>query len=263
MRLVGLISAAVLTGAVLLASAGLANSAGQIHYAALGDSYASGVGTDSYDKETGRCRRGPFAYPALWAATHPVASFQFTACAEAKTTDLIADQVSVLTEATTLVTVQIGGNDAGFSDVMHSCFLSLDQACVDRVEQAKTYMTNTLPGELHRAYREVRTRAPNAQVVVLGYPRLYQVPATCFGGLSERKRTAMNEAADVLAEVIYARASAAGFSFLDLRGAFASHEICSSDPWLNGFSLRLGEAFHPNRAGHQLGYLTALSGFTG
>ncbi|MEK8170105.1 hypothetical protein NKH77_11130 [Streptomyces sp. M19] len=39
-------------------------------YVALGDSYTVAVGTRTYDDPDDACRRGPTAYPRLWAQQH-------------------------------------------------------------------------------------------------------------------------------------------------------------------------------------------------
>lgn len=239
-------------------------SAAEIHYAALGDSIASGVGAGDYDENSGDCKRSPNAYPQLWAGSHTVASFRFAACAGAVTDD-IAKQVTELSAATTLVTVQIGGNDAGFEGIISLCLnpFLLDFACVDGVDHAKKYIREGLPNKLAGAYSAIRNAAPNAAVTVLGYPRLYQVPGSgsCIGG-SDVKRTAMNSATDEMNTVIKAQAEAAGFKFLDVTGAFANHELCSSDWWFNGFFTG-GDSFHPNRDGHSEALLSVLNAATG
>ena len=78
-------------GAVLAALAAAGPAAGAT-YAALGDSYSSGVGTGSYTLDSA-CKRGVYAYPYLWAQAHPGTSLSFVACSGAKTSDLLANQL--------------------------------------------------------------------------------------------------------------------------------------------------------------------------
>lgn len=40
-----------------------------------------------------------------------------------------------------------------------------------------------------------------------------------------------------------------GFTFIDARAGFASHEICSSSPWLNNDTIPVQESYHPNIPG--------------
>ena len=175
----------------------------------------------------------------------------------------VINQAAALTTATNLVTVQVGGNDAGFTDVITTCTFGSDQDCVNRVNQSKTYIANTLPGLLNNVYGTIRSKSPSARVVVLGYPRIYKVPGSCNVGLSDTKRAAINSGSDALHNGISARAAAAGFTYVDVRGVFTGHEICSSSWWLNSLSWPVEESYHPNRAGQQSGYLPALRAVIG
>ena len=118
-------------------------------YVALGDSYSSGVGAGSYDSASGDCKRSTKAYPRLWAAAHSPSSFAFTACAGARTGDVTASQLGPLNSSTALVSITIGGNDAGFSSVITEFaqpWWSSD--CNGAIDQAQAYIRNTLPGRL-------------------------------------------------------------------------------------------------------------------
>jgi lysophospholipase L1-like esterase len=261
MRPAHLIASVVTAAAAVIA---LANPAGAatVNYVALGDSYASGLGTGSYDGSSGSCKRGPLAYPALWAAATSPATFKSVACSGARTSDVIS-QATAVTTSTNLVTVQVGGNDAGFTDVITTCTFGSDQDCVNRVNQSKTYIANTLPGLLDNVYGTIRSKSPSARVVVVGYPRIYKVPGTCNVGLTDTKRAAINSGSDALHNAISARAGVAGFGYVDVRGAFTGHEICSSSWWLNSLSWPVEESYHPNKAGQQSGYLPALRSVIG
>jgi lysophospholipase L1-like esterase len=246
-----------------MAMLGLAVPAGAAgaSYVALGDSYSSGVGAGDYGN-SGDCRRSANSYPQLWANSHDVSDFEFVACSGARTGDVLNDQVSALSANTTLATISIGGNDAGFVDVMADCTLGSDQACVDRVEVAKTYVRDSLPDLLDNVYDELRERAPNAEIVVMGYPKFYTLNGSCSVGLSETKRAAINSGADTLTEVTDKRAADAGFTFVDMRGPFTGHEICSGDRWLHSLVWPIVESYHPTKEGQALGYLPALNGVT-
>jgi lysophospholipase L1-like esterase len=237
-------------------------SAAGANYVALGDSYSSGVGTGG-PYSGGGCQRSSTAYPQLWANTHAPSSFTFAACSGATTADVLSGQVGSLSASTTLVTISIGGNDAGFTDVITTCTLGSDSTCVNRVNQAKSFATNELPARLNNVYAQISQRSPAARVIVLGYPRFYKVPGSCSVGLSDTKRSAINSGADTLAAVTSARAAAAGFTFLDIRSNWTGHEICSGDVWLNSLTWPVGESYHPNRNGQSKGYLPALTSVTG
>jgi lysophospholipase L1-like esterase len=252
------LAAVAATGVALSpASAESAVAAGK--YVALGDSYASGTGAGDYG-DSGGCKRSANSYAQLWANANAPSSFAFVACSGAVTSDVLASQVGALTADTSFVTISIGGNDAGFADVMADCNLGSDDSCVARNQEAQDFARTTLPGRLDGVYTEISGRAPAARVVVLGYPHIYQLDGDCNVGLSETKRAAINGSADVLAEVVAERAGAFGFTFVDARSAFAGHEICSAgDWWLRSLTLPIDESYHPTAAGHQGGYYAALS----
>lgn len=263
MRAIRLMILSLLSGLIasflLVAPAGVASALAE-NYVALGDSYASGTGAGSYGT-SGSCQRSANAYAPLWASGHG-ASLTFVACAGAQTADVLNNQVAALSTATTLVTISIGGNDAGFADVMMTCTLESDSACVNRVNEAKAFAQSVLPGRLDTVYATIRSRAPNARVVVLGYPRVMS-SGFCWW-MSSTKRNALNSAADMLSSVTAGRVAAAGFTYEDVRDNFAGHEVCTSSPWIHGVNWgAVGESYHPNATGHASGYLRALTGVTG
>ncbi|MEU6659192.1 SGNH/GDSL hydrolase family protein [Streptomyces sp. NPDC046821] len=246
-----------LTGAT---AAQASEQAAPTGYVALGDSYSSGVGSGSYDSASGSCKRSTKAYPALWAAAHSPSSFNFTACSGARTSDVIAGQLGPLNSGTGLVSLSIGGNDAGFSDVMTTCVLQSEANCVARVNQAKAYVQNTLPGKLDQVYSAITAKASAAHVVVLGYPRFYQLGGSCIAGLTETERAAINSAADLLNATTAKRAADHGFTFGSVTSAFTGHEICSGNSWLHSVNwTNPTESYHPTAAGQSGGYLPVFS----
>ncbi|MGW5646990.1 SGNH/GDSL hydrolase family protein [Saccharopolyspora sp. NPDC003752] len=255
-------AAAVAAASTVLAAPAFAAPAAE-NYAALGDSYASGVGTREYTDDSGDCLRSPKAYAQLWADSHDVSNFAFVACSGAVTDDVNANQLDQLSADTTLVTISIGGNDIGFSSVIQDCLLGDDNGCDSAVSKGEERARNELPAKLDTTYANIREAAPNAKVVVLGYPRLTEQGSCGIPFFSEAKRQRINDGADVLAEVISAQADAAGFTFADARDAFAGHGVCSSDEWINGPSNPLVESFHPDIDGHAKAYLPVLNAVTG
>lgn len=241
-----------LTGA---ASAQASSTAAATGYVALGDSYSSGVGAGSYTSSSGDCKRSSKAFPQLWAAANSPSSFSFTACSGARTSDVLAGQLGPLNSSTGLVSISVGGNDAGFADVMITCVTSTDSVCLSRINSAKAYVDSTLPARLDSVYTAIRSKAPAAHVVVLGYPRFYKLGQSCLG-LSEAKRSAINSASDHLNSALAKRAADHGFTFGDVRSSFSGHEICSGSSWLHSVNLlNIGESYHPTAAGQSGGYL--------
>ncbi|MEP7020194.1 MAG: SGNH/GDSL hydrolase family protein [Pseudonocardiales bacterium] len=253
--------------AILTLMLGLAvpASAAGANYVALGDSYSSGVGAGSYITSSGSCDRSTKAYPSLWAAAHAPASFAFVACSGAKSTDVTANQLSALSTNTTLVSISVGGNDVGFAGVMADCNLYGTTTCVNEVNAAENVARTQLPGWLNTVYSQIRTRAPNARVVVLSYPRFYDLSAWWCPGLSGTSRSKINEGADVLDGVTKTAAANAGFSFADVRAAFANgHEICDYNKWLHSIDwTNISQSYHPNADGQSGGYLPAFTAMAG
>ncbi|MFF5446584.1 SGNH/GDSL hydrolase family protein [Streptomyces sp. NPDC012888] len=261
-RFASLSSALLLAAGAALFGATAAAAAPQADfgYVALGDSYSSGVGAGNYDSGSGSCKRTSRAYPALWAARNSPQSFSFTACSGARTDDVRNNQLAPLNSGTDLVSITVGGNDAGFSDVMTTCVLQSESTCVNRVNQAKAYVDSTLPGKLDQVYNAIRAKAPAARVVVIGYPRFYKLNGTCVAGLSEGERSAINGAADHLNTAIAKRAADHGFAFASVVGAFTGHEICSGSAWLHSVNwTNIGESYHPTAAGQSGGYLPVFT----
>ncbi|MEV5887466.1 SGNH/GDSL hydrolase family protein [Streptomyces sp. NPDC052020] len=260
-RIAGFLASLLLATGTALAGAATAQASETAvsgDYVALGDSYSSGVGAGGYIASSGDCKRSTKAFPQLWAAANAPSAFHFTACAGARTGDVLAGQLGPLGSATGLVSLSVGGNDAGFGDVMTTCVLQSDSSCLSRINTARAYVDSTLPGQLDKVYTAIRDRAPNARVVVLGYPRFYQLGTSCLG-LSETKRKAINDASDHLNTAIAKRVANHGFTFGDVRPSFAGHEICSGSSWLHSVNwLNIGESYHPTAAGQSGGYLPAF-----
>jgi hypothetical protein len=255
-RLCAITMSAVMITIGCIAGAGNA-SAATVHYVALGDSYSSGSGAGDYDPQSGSCRRSANAYPKLWAASRSPDSFKFVACAGA-TTNKVEGQLGALSRRTTLVSLTVGGNDAGFSMVMRDCVLGTTGMCENVVKWSERFMRTTLPGRLDSLYGAIREKAPSAHVVVLGYPRGYIKNSKGCIGLDQTKRRALNRAANSLNTAIGKAVAEAGFTFSDVRDEFAGHELCSGDGWLNSVRWPLGDSYHPTARGHARGYLPAL-----
>ncbi|MEW1612384.1 MULTISPECIES: SGNH/GDSL hydrolase family protein [unclassified Streptomyces] len=227
-------------------------------YVALGDSYSSGVGAGAHLPDSGDCRRSANAYPQLWAAANSPTSFAFAACSGATTASVASGQLSALNASTALVSVTAGGNDVGFADVMQDCVLGSEATCISSVNAAVAEMNGSLPRSLDALYGAIRAGAPTAQVVVLGYPRFYQLSGSCVAGLTETERAAINDASDVLNGVLAKRAADAGFTFSSVVDEFTGHELCSGDAWLHSVTVPVHNSYHPTVTGQSGGYLPAF-----
>ncbi|SHG64383.1 GDSL-like Lipase/Acylhydrolase family protein [Jatrophihabitans endophyticus] len=240
-------------GAVLALASPVA-AAAAVHYVALGDSYSSGVGAGDYVDSSGSCDRSTNAYSQVWADAHSPASYTSVACSGATTADVVADQLSALSATTTLVSITIGGNDEDFAGVMKDCNLKSDDTCVSEIDAAEADARSALSGKLDSLFAQIRDRSPDAELVVLNYPDFYDLDADCVG-LSQTKRTKIDEGIDVLSTVLSGAASRAGATFADVRPAFAGHEICDDNRWLHSVNFAdFGISYHPTEDGHRSAY---------
>jgi lysophospholipase L1-like esterase len=230
-------------------------------YAALGDSYASGEGLTPFEADSGGCHRSPSAYPRAVAAAVGGPQLTFLACTGATVADVAGRQLAAVDTATDLVTVTVGGNDAGFVSVVGDCVIDVDP-CRHLDAEVQASLAGMGSG-LEAAYRQIRARAPGARVLVVGYPQVVADPAkvdfaTCpavSSPLPGRRIDAddaawLREKGAQLADVVRGAARAAGATYVDVAARFAGHEACTADPWLTGVVLvDLKSSFHPTVAG--------------
>ena len=252
--LVALGAAAALT--VSAAPAQAANS-----YVALGDSYSSGTGTRTYINDGTSCQRSVYAYPSLISASKGL-PLNFRACSGATVADVTNTQLSALTSATTQVSISVGGNDAGFADVLTECAQpGWMSDCNGAIDGAQSHHQQHPPRRGSRpSTRRSGRKAPNAKVVVVGYPRIFQgEDCNAFTWFSPAEETRLNQMADLLNSKTSAQAAAKGFSFVNPTSRFVGHAVCDDAEWLNGLSNPIGESYHPNVAGHRDGYAPLVS----
>lgn len=272
-RLLGL-TALVTCLAIGIGATGAARAAGvnadatpkaPVNYVALGDSYSSGVGAGDYDPGASDCKRSANAYSSLWAkelSKEPVAKFTFVACSGAKTADVESNQLGALSSETTLVTMTIGGNDVGFAPTVAQCLITglfAEQLCINAVVAAGKQASNSMPAVLGSLYKQIKEKAPNAKVLILGYPHIFETGDCGAFGFSDSVRSAINESTSVLNGVIKKVASANGFTYIDGEQAFRGRGLCTTaagGAWLTDASAG-SELYHPNQDG-QRAYAVAL-----
>jgi hypothetical protein len=236
-------------------------AAGADRYVALGDSFSSGVGTGSYTLSSS-CKRGVYAYPWLVAQQRADTSLTFVACSGAKTSDLMATQLGSVAADTTIVSVTIGGNDIGFSDLIVQCTLA---DCSSALDNTRASLRTVLQSRLDTVYSSIRSRALGASVIVLGYPRMFST-AGCLGtlGISSTERAKANLLSEALDTLSSERAGLANVTYKSALVPFTGHAVCSSSAWLNGLNLfNTGESYHPNRNGNSLGYAPLVRAVVG
>lgn len=251
----GALLAAVVSVTALTSGAAQAQT---VEYVALGDSYASGVGTRDYIDDSS-CRRSDAAYPSLLADAIG-ADLTFAACSGAKTGDVLNNQLGGLSASTDLVTITIGGNDTGWTGVVQKCAYPYPWNCWKEIDAAEAFVRDQLPAKLHAVYNAIEDAAPNAEVIVLGYPLLFNgEECNAITRISPGEQAALNDAADLLGDVIGTAALSHGFQYADVRAAFDDHAVCDDTEWINGISYPIAESYHPNKAGQRDGYYELLN----
>jgi len=215
-------------------------------YVSLGDSFSSGEGLPPFELGTdvrgvNQCHRSFKAYPALVAGQAGVparAASERWSCSGATILHLVTGewneppQLGRLDGPTTLVTLTTGGNDIGFAPVFLYCLLHV--SCQVQKAGAVAAATDRVSTLLPKLYASIARRAPNARVLVVGYPRLLpQDPGgTCapgFGTLDAGEQRWINAATLKLDYVIAAAVSAQRnprLRFVNTYEAFAGRELC-------------------------------------
>jgi hypothetical protein len=220
-------------------------------YTIVGDSYSAGEGTGDYDQgsdtSTDKCHRSRHAFGRQFADEAGYAA-RHIACSGAKIPNLTTTgqsgepaQLSQIPTNTNIITVTVGGNDAGFGSVLTRC-LTPGLSCEDFYNQDdannEDNVIDALRPGLITAYTQIRQRAPGARVVAVTYPSIFKPATTCpnIGGLGSNMSTTDVEwligVGHHLDDVIIDAARAAGIEVLDERYAFLDHELCTNRPWV-------------------------------
>ncbi|HEU4546114.1 MAG TPA: SGNH/GDSL hydrolase family protein [Microlunatus sp.] len=232
-----------------------------LSYVALGDSYAAGFGAGKYVNDCYQSRRG---YPAL-LDRETRASLQANAtCNGATTQTVLATQLSALTPRTQLVTLTVGGNDLGFATVATTCAPGPSVACQAAINGALALLApqatgpSVLATRLAATYGAVAKAAPRADILVTGYPILFNTPAKDQPNADIV--LALNDATRALNATIEATATATAaagveISYVDVTAGFAGHGIGSERPYLHASGP---EALHPTARGYRV-YAKALT----
>ncbi len=225
---------------------------GQPAYVALGDSYSSGEGNPTFDLPTDTpgadmCHRSSAAWPRLLG----VRPEYHLACSGATVFSLYESQQTLApdnqsqlsrlqavenqlhTTGTHVgrVTLTIGGNDIGFAAIIGDCFF---RECLAHFDQNLAQVRD-LRARLVTLINNIETAAPQAQVVLVGYPRLFPQNqsgnATC-GWLTPIERDRANQLSLALDTVLQQAATATGVRFVSVQNALAGHELCTTDSWV-------------------------------
>ncbi|MFI2205462.1 SGNH/GDSL hydrolase family protein [Streptomyces sp. NPDC020192] len=276
----------LLATASTTAHATASGSSGSGAYVALGDSYAAGAGIPA--QSAGLCMRSDHDYGHLVAESLAPGTYRDVTCAGAKVSALTTaqtdagavvngPQLDAVTPDTTLVTLTVAGDnlgtsDFGFGDVAATCSAlsvtdPLGTPCRDSYKNTLTERLDSAAAQLDSALRLIHAHAPQARVLVVGYPAvLPDSPEQCLGKMPVTPgdiaflRSVLGELNDTVATT--ARAEDA--TYVDTLTPTLGHDSCSSSPWIEGL-LPASPALplHPNAMGERVmanAVLDALGG---
>lgn len=243
-----------------------------IDYVALGDSYSAGPLVPAQRLDPLGCLRSTNNYPAFLAGYFAVDSYVDVTCSGAETADLDrrqqktivpgpspALQLEALTAETDLVTLGIGGNDYTlFGSMIEVCgkVAELDpkgapckRHFTKRGVDTKLRDATRIQKRVARVLRGIATRAPAAQVYVVGYPRLLPEKGTCKAvGFAAGDYRWGNKIERRLNKSLRLAAAETGASYVNLYPASRGHDACAgNEAWINGKTLNPLRAadFHP------------------
>jgi lysophospholipase L1-like esterase len=244
-------------------------------YVALGDSYTAGPLVPTPTGSPILCGRSTNDYPADVARAINPSSFVNASCSSATTVDMTQSQsldggvqtappqFNALSSTDALVTVGIGGNDAGLISVAEEC-TALDvlwpfgDRCKSHYQSGSTNTElaaiNATGPKVAQVIQGIVARAPQAKVLVVGYPDgLPQNGSNCYPDVpfSSADVTWFNSMEIDLNTVLQQTAQANGATFVDTFSSSIGHDACQgSNAWVNGL-LPTSAAFplHPNQTG--------------
>ncbi|WP_327255360.1 SGNH/GDSL hydrolase family protein [Streptomyces sp. NBC_01244] len=184
-----------------------------------------------------------------------------------------------LDQNTSLVTVSIGGNDARFGDVLKECVFAAglvpcqDAKLSGMSEPLKVTEPRLIKGpvrsSIHTTLLEIAKRAPNAKIVLMGYPPLLSGTGGCVPGIGTAETPWLNEIGALLVKEMknaVADAKASGNVkawFSDPTKPFYGHAICGNPETIHGIVNDKtpgdvggvppsAQSFHPKTAGARL-----------
>lgn len=253
----GLIVAASVAPATASPGATPNGSAGG-SYVAIGDSFTSGQGAGPW--LPGGCFRSVSgSYPTITASSSSYREALNFACSGADTTDVLAQIGAIdgrIKLKASLVTLTVGGIDAGSNRVLAACAPDPTSALCAGTVSAATANLGTVGLKLVGTYDAVAKAFPKARIVVLNYPKLFDPRLP--GALAPT----LNGATDALNTVIAGAVAATNnprVALTDVTDEFAGHGIGSAESYISFSPDRFDPAnFHPNVLGNTAGYAAAL-----
>ena len=272
MKLVRLVVALVAAVSMMVVPASRAVAAGPEAYVALGDSFTAGPLIPVQQPNPIGCGRSDNNYPHLVARSR-ASALRDVSCSGAATPDLFVPQavaggpnppqLDALHAGAQLVSVQIGGNDIGFVEILQRCaaVVPLGTPCQDHyvrggVDELSRRIDATAP-KVAAALAEIRRRAPLARVLVVGYPAI--LPETGPGcwpvlPIAPGDVPYLRDTEKRLNAMLARQAAAAGATYVDTYGPSIGRDACQLPGvrWVEPLvPLALAAPVHPNALGMQ------------
>jgi lysophospholipase L1-like esterase len=255
---------------VLVALAIGAGSASAANWAALGDSFAAGPLIPNQQLNPLGCLRSDHNFAHLAAAQLGL-SLADVSCSGAKTDDMTdaqnvtpgpnPPQFNALTADTGVVTLQIGGNDIGFTEIIRNCAspTPFGHPCRDRYvvggrDIIAERIAATAP-KVAAVLQGIRARSPEARVFVVNYAAI--LPETGSGcwptvPLAWADVPYLRGVQKALNAMLATQAATNGARVVDDYTASIGHDACrsSSTKWVEPLiPTNLAAPFHPNARG--------------
>jgi hypothetical protein len=262
----GALALVVVAMALLGVAAGSASAA---TYTALGDSYAAGPLIPNQSLNPLGCLRSDHNYAHLAAAAKGL-TLTDVSCSGATTNDMTEaqnvepgpnpPQFNGLNAGTGVVSVTIGGNDIGFTEIIESCitYNPFSTPCKDKYDpggndQLAERIANTAP-KVAAVLQGIHTRSPNARVFVVNYPDILPSGSGCWPTipLSFGDVPYLHATEERLNAMLATTAAANGATLVDWYTPSIGHDACkgSSTRWVEPLIPgELSAPVHPNKAG--------------
>ena len=233
-------------------------------YVALGSSYAAGPGVGRLvGGEPARCARSTLSYARVLAARLKL-DLVDASCSGATTAHVLgpwnelAPQINAVTPETRLVTITIGGNDVRFVGNLGAGACTVARAAgrpgprCAAPRPATPEEWTALADAMVRIGREVRARAPHAQVIFVDYPTIVPPQGTCVAlGVAENNAADARATARRLSQVTAMAARRSGARLLAASALTRGHDACAPEPWSLGATMRPGGVpMHPAIPAH-------------
>ncbi len=254
---------------VAMAMLGAAAGASAATYTALGDSYAAGPLIPNQSLNPLGCLRSDHNYAHLTAAAKGL-TLTDVSCSGAKTNDMTEaqnvepgpnpPQFNGLNVGTNVVSVTIGGNDIGFTEIIESCitYNPFSTPCKDKYDpgghdQLAERIANAAP-KVAAVLQGIHARSPNARVFVVNYPDILPSGSGCWPTipLSFGDVPYLHATEERLNAMLAAAAATNGATLVDWYTPSIGHDACkgSSTRWVEPLIPgELSAPVHPNKAG--------------